>query len=74
MYPAFTKVNTALGNLISSSHSGAYHSFRPNHSARYPAEFQYRFNRRFKIKEDDSSLHLCRRSHIPLSRLFSRTV
>jgi len=46
-HPAFKWVNTVLGNLKNSL-SGTYHSFRPIHSARYLAEFQYRFNRRFK--------------------------
>jgi hypothetical protein len=48
--PTFKWVNTALGNLKNSL-SGTYHSFRPNHSARYLAEFQYRFNRCFKLEK-----------------------
>ena len=49
LHPAFTWVNTVLGNLKNSL-SGTYHSFRPHYSARYLAEFQYRFNRRFKLE------------------------
>lgn len=48
-HPAFTWVNTVLGNLKNSL-SGTYHSFRPRYSERYLAEFQYRFNRRFNLK------------------------
>jgi transposase-like protein len=49
-HPAFTWVNTVLGNLKNSL-SGTYHSFRPMYSERYLAEFQYRFNRRFNLKK-----------------------
>lgn len=48
--PVFTWINTVLGNLKNAL-SGTYHSFDPKHAARYLAEFQYRFNRRFNLKE-----------------------
>jgi transposase-like protein len=49
-HPIFTWLNTVLGNLKNSL-SGTYHSFRPDYSARYLAEFEYRFNRRFKLEK-----------------------
>lgn len=47
--PEFYWVNTALGNLKSALRS-TYHSISPKHAARYLAEFQYRFNRRYDLK------------------------
>lgn len=47
-HPVFTWVNTLLGNLKMSL-TGTYHSFDHKHTARYLAEFQYRFNRRFNL-------------------------
>ena len=47
-HPVFTWINTMLGNLKTSLR-GTYHSFHPKHTARYLAEFQYRFNRRFDL-------------------------
>lgn len=49
-HPVFTWVNTLLGNLKMSL-TGTYHSFHPKHTARYLAEFQYRFNRRFDLSK-----------------------
>ena len=46
--PEFYWVNTVLGNLKSALRS-TYHSIKPRHAARYLAEFQYRFNRRFNL-------------------------
>jgi hypothetical protein len=46
--PEFYWVNTVLGNLKSALRS-TYHSINPQHAARYLAEFQYRFNRRFDL-------------------------
>ena len=46
----FTWVNTILGN-IKNSLCGTYHSFDHQHPDRYLAEFEYRFNRRFKLKD-----------------------
>ncbi|MCK5189876.1 MAG: transposase [Methylococcales bacterium] len=45
---AFYWINTVLGNVKTAMH-GSYHAFRPKHLPRYPAEFEYRFNRRFKL-------------------------
>lgn len=47
--PAFYWVNTVLGNLKSALRS-TYHAIRPKHASRYLAEYQYRFNRRFDLK------------------------
>lgn len=44
----FQQVNTVLGNLKTSL-AGTYHSCRKKYAARYLAEFQYRFNRRFDL-------------------------
>src|SRR5262249_183286 len=43
-------VNTVLGNVKNSLH-GTYHSLRSKYLPRYLAEFCYRFNRRFHLKE-----------------------
>jgi len=48
--PEFYWVNTVLGNLKSALRS-TYHSLKPKYAQRYLAEFQYRFNRRFDLKE-----------------------
>lgn len=47
----FTWVNTMIGN-VKNSISGTYHSIGGNHKhlPRYLAEFSYRFNRRFNLK------------------------
>ena len=45
----FNRVNTLLGN-IKSSIQGSYHGFKfEKYAARYLAELQYRFNRRFDL-------------------------
>ena len=46
----FTWINTMLGN-IKSAITGTYHSVSRKHLPRYFAEFCYRFNRRFDLKE-----------------------
>ena len=46
--PEFNWVNTLLGNLKSALRS-TYQSIKPKHAQRYLAEFQYRFNRRYKL-------------------------
>lgn len=46
--PAFKWVNTILGNLKNSLR-GTYHAISEKYSARYLAEFEYRFNRRFDL-------------------------
>jgi hypothetical protein len=48
--PEFYWVNTVLGNLKSSLRS-TYHAVRPKYSQRYLSEFQYRFNRRFNLRD-----------------------
>ena len=47
--PAFKWVNTALGN-IKAARAGTYRAVREKHVARYLAEFEYRFNRRYDLK------------------------
>lgn len=47
---AFHWVNTVLGNVKTAMH-GTYHAIRPKHLPRYLAEFEYRFNRRYKLEE-----------------------
>ncbi len=47
--PAFKWVNTALGN-IKSALVGTYRAVRQKHVPRYLAEFEYRFNRRYKLE------------------------
>lgn len=46
--PELLWVNTLLGNVKRSLH-GTYHAFRAKYAARYLAEFQYRFNRRYDL-------------------------
>lgn len=46
----FRWVNTLLGN-VKTALSGTMHAVRPRYVFRYLAEFQYRFNRRFKLSE-----------------------
>ena len=49
-HPAFTWVNTVLSNVKRSLH-GTYHHISSKHLPRYLAEFSYRFNRRFSLRE-----------------------
>jgi hypothetical protein len=44
----FKWANTMLGNLKNSV-AGTYHAIREKHVPRYLAQFQYRFNRRYKL-------------------------
>lgn len=46
--PAFRWVNTVLGNVKTAIH-GTFHALRRPYVARYFAEFQWRFNRRFDL-------------------------
>ena len=46
--PGLVWVNTVLGN-VKRSMDGSYHSIQPKYLARYLAEFQYRFNRRYDL-------------------------
>lgn len=48
--PSFNWVNTVLGN-VKNSITGTYHSSRNGYGKRYLAEFQYRFNRRFNLRD-----------------------
>ena len=47
--PTFKWVNTILGN-VKNSMTGTFHSVSLKHTPRYLAEFEYRFNRRFKLQ------------------------
>ena len=49
-HPALTRVNTILGNIKRSLH-GTYHHLSSKHLPRYLAEFSYRFNRRFSLRQ-----------------------
>ena len=46
--PAFKWVNTVLGN-IKSALVGTYRAVQSKHAPRYLAEFEYRFNRRYRL-------------------------
>lgn len=46
----FIWVNTMIGN-IKNAITGSYHSINPRHLPRYFAEFCYRFNRRFNLRD-----------------------
>jgi len=49
--PQFTAVNTILGNFKTAI-AGSYHAFKfAKYAGRYLAEFQYRFNRRYRMHE-----------------------
>ena len=48
--PQFYWVNSVLGNLKTALRS-SYHSFDPKYAARYLAEFEYRFNRRYSLPD-----------------------
>jgi len=47
---AFTWVNTMIGN-VKNSMVGTYHAINHKHLPRYLAEFCYRFNRRFELRD-----------------------
>ena len=47
--PRFKWVNTVLGN-IKSAMAGTYRAVRAKHVPRYLAEFEYRFNRRYRLE------------------------
>jgi len=48
--PTFKWVNTALGN-VKAAMVGTYRAVHEKHAARYLAEFEYRFNRRYDLGE-----------------------
>ncbi len=47
--PRFKWVNTVLGN-IKAAMVGTYRAVRAKHAPRYLAEFEYRFNRRYRLE------------------------
>ena len=47
--PRFKWVNTLLGD-IKAAIVGTYRAVRPKHAPRYLAEFEYRFNRRYRLE------------------------
>ena len=48
--PAFKWVNTTIGN-IKNAIRGTYHAVRPKHVPRYLAQYEYRFNRRYRLED-----------------------
>jgi len=48
--PEFKWVNTIIGNVKTALH-GVFHALSKKHFSRYLAEFCYRFNRRFDLKQ-----------------------
>jgi transposase-like protein len=48
--PEFKWVNTIIGNVKTALH-GVFHALSEKHFSRYLAEFCYRFNRRFDLKQ-----------------------
>jgi len=64
-HPKFRWVNTLLGNLKTAL-SGTYHAFDfSKYAARYLAEFQYRFNRRFDLASMMPSLLFAMMATLP---------
>jgi transposase-like protein len=49
-HPSFKWVNTLLGN-VKNAITGTMHSVSLHHAPRYLAEFEYRFNRRYRLEE-----------------------
>ena len=47
-HPRFKWVNTVLGN-VKAAMVGTYRAVRDKHAPRYLAEFEYRFNRRYRL-------------------------
>ena len=47
-HPSFKWVNTLLGN-VKNAITGTLHSVSLKHVPRYLAEFEYRFNRRYRL-------------------------
>ncbi len=47
--PRFKWVNTVLSN-IKAAMVGTYRAVRPKHAPRYLAEFEYRYNRRYRLE------------------------
>jgi len=49
-HPCFKWVNTVLGN-IKAAMAGTFRAVRDKHTPRYLAEFEYRFNRRYRLDD-----------------------
>lgn len=64
--PAFTWVNTMLGNVKNALH-GTYHAVQAKHLGRYLGAFAYRFNRRFRLDQmvDRLACIACRTPPLP---------
>ena len=60
-------MNTILGN-VKCSLDGTYHAFAPHYAARYLAEFQYRFNRRYELAALPQGLLTAAATALPLPR------
>ena len=65
--PGLSWVNTILGN-VKRSLDGTYHAFAPHYAARYLAEFQYRFNRRYELAALPQRLLTAAATALPLPR------
>lgn len=64
--PTFFWINTVLGNLKKTV-KGTYQSIKSKYVSRYLAEFQYRFNSRFDLKEMFRSLTIASLNTFPVS-------
>ena len=66
----FTWINTLIGN-VKNAMIGAYPAINPKHLPRYLAEFCYRFNRRFDLRQmmPRFGYVAARTSPMPLRRL-----
>ena len=65
--PGLGWVNTALGN-VKRALDGTYHRLLPKYAARYLAEFQYRFNRRYDLAAMPQRLLRAAVATLPLPR------
>ena len=65
--PGLLWVNTILGN-VKRSLDGTYHHFEAHYAARYLAEFQYRFNRRYDLAAMPQRLLQAAVTALPLPR------
>ena len=65
--PGLVWANTILGN-VKRSLDGTYHAGAPHYWARYLAEFQYRFNRRYELAALPRRLLKAAATTLPLPR------